>query len=73
MSIIKWREILIELAQRCPLDRWADDEQEGPSPDTFESGYYCAVMQLHAMSMREDHCIPIDEFLIPCITREEKG
>ena len=76
MSINKWRGILQELAQRCPPDRWADDAQEGPSPDTFECGYCCALMQLHAMSMREDHCIPIDEFPIPYIVEryeEEQG
>ena len=67
MSINKWRGILQELAQRCPPDRWADDHQEGPSPDTFESGYSCALMQLHAMSMLEGHCIPIDEFPVPYI------
>jgi hypothetical protein len=65
MSINKWRGILQELAQRCPPDRWADDHQEGPSPDTFECGYCCALMQLHAISMREGHCIPIDEFPMP--------
>ena len=65
MSINKWRGILQELAQRCPPDRWADDDQEGPSPDTFECGYCCALMQLHAISMREGHCIPIDEFPMP--------
>ena len=65
MSSNKWRGILQELAQRCPPDRWADDHQEGPSPDTFECGYCCALMQLHALSMREGHCIPIDEFPMP--------
>lgn len=65
MSSNKWRGILQELAQRCPPDRWADDDQEGPSPDTFECGYCCALMQLHAISMREGHCIPIDEFPMP--------
>ena len=65
MSSNKWRGILQELAQRCPPDRWADDHQEGPSPDTFECGYCCALMQLHAISMREGHCIPIDEFPMP--------
>jgi|TARA_R110000850_G_scaffold86451_1_gene186156 hypothetical protein len=74
MSSNKWRGILQELAQRCPPDRWADDAQEGPSPDTFECGYCCALMQLHAMSMREDHCIPIDEFPIPYIVeRYDRG
>ena len=67
MSINKWRGILQELAQRCPPDRWADDHQEGPSPDTFECGYSCALMQLHAMSMLEGHCIPIDVFSVPYI------
>ena len=73
MSSNKWRGILQELAQRCPPDRWADDAQEGqegPSPDTFECGYCCALMQLHAMSMREGHCIPIDEFPIPYIVEQ---
>ena len=65
MSINKWRGILQELAQRCPPDRWADDHQEGPSPDTFECGYCCALMQLHAMAGLEGHCIPIDEFPMP--------
>jgi hypothetical protein len=67
MSSNKWRGILQELAQRCPPDRWAEDDQEGPSPDTFECGYSCALMQLHAMSMLEGHCIPIDEFPVPYI------
>ena len=70
MSSNKWRGILQELAQRCPPDRWADDDQEGPSPDTFECGYCCALMQLHAISMREGHCIPIDEFPIPYIVEQ---
>ena len=70
MSSNKWRGILQELAQRCPPDRWADDHQEGPSPDTFECGYCCALMQLHAISMREGHCIPIDEFPIPYIVEQ---
>tara|TARA_R110000824_G_scaffold361847_1_gene549742 strand:+ start:33 stop:644 length:612 start_codon:yes stop_codon:yes gene_type:complete len=67
MSFNRWRGILQELAQRCPPDRWAEDDQEGPSPDTFECGYSCALMQLHAMSMLEGHCIPIDEFPVPYI------
>jgi uncharacterized protein YhaN len=57
----KWRGILQELAQRCPPDRWADDHEEGP---------WCALMQLHAISVREGHCIPIDEFLIETKTRD---
>jgi len=72
MSSNKWRGILQELAQRCPPDRWAEDAQEGPDPDTFECGYCCALMQLHAMSMREGHCIPIDEFPIPYIVEARK-